>query len=183
MRGMVKTVAWAMVAGLGLLAGCATTKDDDGKKKKPKARAVLVGRVASVPTGRGFVLIQSYGAWAVPGGATVFSCGDCEAGQGDGEEGRLANLLPSGEKMGQFVAADVRSGQVAVGDAVYYRPEAPSKKPPSEGAESGGQAPPEQRKTDPSEPEPTPKQGGEKPSNGSKTAQNAENPPDTEGKR
>jgi hypothetical protein len=173
---MVKAWAWAMVAGMGFLAGCSTTKDD-GKKEKPKAKAMLVGRVASVPTGRGFVLIQSYGAWAVPAGATVFSCGDCEPGQGNREEGRLANLLPSGEKMAQFVAADVRSGQVAVGDAVYYRPEVKSGKPPADGTESEGQEqePPENRKTDESQPKPPPKQGGERSPERGQTAENAGN--------
>ncbi len=124
-RGIVRTTGWLAMAGVLCLAGCAGT--DGGKKEEPKARAELVGRVASVPTGRGFVLIQSYGTWAVPTGEPVFSCGDCETGE---EEGRLANLLASGERMGQFVAADVRSGSVEVGDAVYYRPEKGGENPP-----------------------------------------------------
>jgi hypothetical protein len=139
-RGTTRWCGWALAAVC--LAGCSTNQDVE-EKEKPKDRAVLVGRVASVPPGRGFVLIQSYGTWAVPPGAPVFSCGACQSGEGSGEqEGRLANLMPSGEKMGQFVAADIRSGQVETGDAVYWRPAKAEKKasdaagPPNEG-ESG----------------------------------------------
>jgi hypothetical protein len=92
------------------LLGCGhQAQADDPDKDKPD-QPHLVGRVASVPGEGGFVLIQSYGAWAVPEGETVFA---------RGPDGRSANLLPTGEHLSQFVAADIRSGQVAVGDAVY----------------------------------------------------------------
>jgi hypothetical protein len=121
---MVRMAGWLALAGTMCLAGCAGTDGDREEKPEKKAKVVLVGRVASMPAGRGFVLIQSYGSWAVPAGSPVFSCGDCEEG------GRLANLLPSGERMGQFVAADVRSGTVEIGDAVYFRPSKEEKMTP-----------------------------------------------------
>jgi hypothetical protein len=39
-----------------------------------------------------------------------------------GPDGRTAALVTSGEKLGQFAAAEVSSGQVEIGDGVYYRP-------------------------------------------------------------
>ena len=92
-----------------LLGSCGHDKEpakDEANGNPPK----LVGRVASVPGDGGFVLIQSYGAWAVPDGEAVFS---------QGPDGRAANLLPTGEHLSQFVAADIRSGRAGVGDAVY----------------------------------------------------------------
>ena len=94
------------------LAGCATREGGGSAGEGPPA-SVLVGRIASVPAGRTFVLIQSYGGWPVPAGEPVFSTGP---------EGRTANLLPTGERMGQFLAADLRSGDAAAGDAVFFRP-------------------------------------------------------------
>jgi hypothetical protein len=41
---------------------------------------------------------------------------------GIGNEGRTSNLAATGEKMGQYLAADIRSGVAKVGDSVYYRP-------------------------------------------------------------
>ena len=109
---LLSACGWLAAAGVAVVvAGCAT--EDDGDKKPPaKASAALVGRVASVPKGQDFVLLQAYGTWSVPPGTPVFSAGP---------DGRVANLLPSGEKMGQFLAADLRDGEVKVGDGVYYR--------------------------------------------------------------
>ncbi len=89
----------------------------------------LVGRVASMPKGQDFVLLQSYGAWSVPAGVPVYCVGP---------EGRLANLLPTGEKMGQFLAADLRDGEAKVGDAVYYRPDGGKPAAPGQSAGTGG---------------------------------------------
>ena len=45
---------------------------------------------------------------------------------GLGREGRTSNLVATGEKLGQFAAADIRSGVAKIGDPVYYRPVADS---------------------------------------------------------
>lgn len=71
----------------------------------------LAGRVYQVEEESQFVLIRKYGKWAVLNGETVISQG----------EGRTANLFPTGEELGEHVAADIRSGSVKVGDAVYIR--------------------------------------------------------------
>ena len=71
----------------------------------------LAGRVYQVVEDAQFVLIRKYGKWLVLEGETVQSQG----------EGRSANLLPTGEQLGEHVAADIRSGSVRVGDAVYIR--------------------------------------------------------------
>lgn len=119
--------AW-VVAGMAVgWTGCGGGKQADGREGGPP-RAVLVGRVASVPADRQFVLIQSYGTWSVAAGEPVFSAGP---------DGRTANLLPTGERLGQFLAADLRSGDVVVGDAVYFRPKKETK-----AAATGAQAPP-----------------------------------------
>ena len=118
-------LAAAAVAAVALvLAGCAT-KDGGGKKPPGKGSAALVGRVASVPKGQDFVLLQAYGTWSVPPGTPVFSAGP---------DGRVANLLPSGERMGQFLAADLRDGRVEVGDGVYYRSDGSKPAKPEGGA-------------------------------------------------
>ncbi len=70
----------------------------------------LVGRIASVPVDRRFVLIQSYGKWTTAPGTVLTTRGADE---------RTANLLATGETSGYFAAADVQSGTVAEGDAVY----------------------------------------------------------------
>lgn len=127
MRGTsMRWWAW-MVAGMAVgWTGCGGGKQADARSGGPP-RAVLVGRVASVPADRQFVLIQSYGTWSVAAGEPVFSAGP---------DGRTANLLPTGERLGQFLAADLRSGDVVVGDAVYFRPKKETKP-----AGTGAQAP------------------------------------------
>jgi hypothetical protein len=88
------------------------------KPPEPTASAaekpVLVGRIASIPADKRFVLIQSYGSWNVPTGRILTSRGPDE---------RSANLLVTGEKLGQFAAADLQSGTVGIGDGVYALPE------------------------------------------------------------
>lgn len=88
---------------------------DDFKKEdaKPKHEAPkLVGRIASIPQDKRFVLIQSYGKWTTPVGAILTT---------RGPDKRSANLLITGETLGEFAAADLQSGLVEVGDGVYSR--------------------------------------------------------------
>ncbi|BDS08682.1 hypothetical protein NT6N_37220 [Oceaniferula spumae] len=93
-----------------LLPSCGLFK----KKEKPVLRTPnirLSGRVQTVNKDSKFVLIRRYGPWKVDEGEIVESRG----------ENRTANLAPTGEKLGEHVAADIRSGEVEVGDAVYIR--------------------------------------------------------------
>jgi hypothetical protein len=97
------------------VAACAHKTDQQAKDKtKGKQDATkLVGRVQSRPAGKNFVLIESYGKWTYDEGVNLYTYGP---------DGRTAALVTSGEKLGQFAAADVSSGQVEIGDGVYYRP-------------------------------------------------------------
>ncbi len=98
-------------ACLGLSA-CATKPAKDEKKTAPVEGPKLVGRIASIPADRRFVLIQSYGKWTVESGQILTT---------RGPEQRSANLRTTGESLGDFAAADLQSGLVEVGDAVYSR--------------------------------------------------------------
>lgn len=63
---------------------------------------------------------------------------------GIGNEGRTSNLAVTGEKSGQFLAADIRSGVAKVGDSVYYRPVAePEEAIASEASGTPGAPPPQ----------------------------------------
>ena len=86
-------------------------------KKKPQvvrneSDTRLAGRIQSVNKTDRFVLIRRYGLWRVKEGQVVVSRGD---------DGRTSNLIPTGEKLGEHVAADIRSGDVEIGDSVYIR--------------------------------------------------------------
>lgn len=97
-----------------LLMACATqNKESAEKKPTPVEESMqLVARVQSRPGSKDFVLLEAYGKWTLDEGVILHSYGI---------DGRSATLETSGEKLGQFVAADVKSGEVAVGDAVYHR--------------------------------------------------------------
>ncbi len=101
------------------------------KTEKPKTDAdkpvvegpKLIGRIASVPADKRFVLIRGYGKWEATTGEILTT---------RGPEGRSANLRTTGENLGDFAAADIQSGAVELGDAVYSQPV--SKPPVSEQA-------------------------------------------------
>jgi hypothetical protein len=95
-----------------VLSSCSLFSDGEApevSETKPR----LVGRIASIPDAGDFVLIEAYGKWSVPEGGLL---------SGIGSEGRTSNLVATGERLGQFSAADIRSGVAKVGDSVYYRP-------------------------------------------------------------
>ncbi|MGJ8643989.1 MAG: hypothetical protein ACSHX9_11315 [Luteolibacter sp.] len=102
------------VALLFIFLPCCADKEPEEKPKEKKEEQTtkprLVGRIASMPTDRKFVLIQSYGTWDVPTGSILTT---------HGPDGRAANLLATGEQLGQYAAADVKSGTLEVGDGVY----------------------------------------------------------------
>lgn len=101
-----------------MLAACGSFKigkpaQDETKKPKPTSTAPrLVGKVASIPANKRFVLIQSFGKWNIETGSILTT---------RGEDERTANLLATGESLGEFAAADIQSGTVEVGDGVYSR--------------------------------------------------------------
>lgn len=94
-----------------LISSCATTQPAKPEPVKTLEEGPkLVGRVASIPADRRFVLIQSYGKWNIESGRILTTRGPDE---------RTANLRTTGETLGEFAAADLQSGSVEVGDAVY----------------------------------------------------------------
>jgi hypothetical protein len=110
-----RPVLWICAASAVLLTHCAAFKS--AKAAEPKAKPTtegpqLVGRIASIPADKRFVLIQSYGKWNIAAGALLTT---------RGPEERTANLLATGESLGEFAAADLQSGFLEVGDAVYSR--------------------------------------------------------------
>jgi len=104
-----------------LLTSCSSTDDPEEEQPPPPARPQIVGRIASIPTGHSFVLIQSYGDWKVSDGTILTT---------RGADQRTANLLVTGEKLGQFAAADIQAGDVAVGDTVLLLPTTPPRPTP-----------------------------------------------------
>ena len=100
-----------------LLPACSLFEKEKEMLEEDPTKPRLVGRVAQIPSGGGFVLVESYGSWKVPDGGLL---------SGLGTEGRTSNLVATGEKLGQFAAADIRSGVAKIGDPVYYRPVADS---------------------------------------------------------
>jgi len=99
-------------------------KTEDPAEKPKTDPPKLVGRIASIPADKRFVLIQSYGKWNIQTGTILTT---------RGENDRTANLLVTGEALDQFAAADLKSGTLDVGDAVYSRhvpqPTEPSEAP------------------------------------------------------
>lgn len=102
-----------LVACIAGFSSCATdkpAKPEDEKKTASSVAPKLVGRIASIPADKRFVLIQSYGKWEMESGAILTTLGP---------EERTANLRVTGEKLGDFAAADLQAGNVEQGDAVY----------------------------------------------------------------
>lgn len=100
-----------LLFAFAFLPACADKPEEKPKEKEEDTIAPrLVGRVASIPADREFVLIQAYGTWTVETGSVLTT-------QGPGE--RAANLRATGEKLGQYAAADIQSGTLEVGDGVY----------------------------------------------------------------
>jgi hypothetical protein len=107
-------LSWLTIASAcAAISACADLKPTPKPTEKPQAKPQaprLIGRIASIPADKRFVLIQSYGKWRVETGTILTTRGPDE---------RSANLLTTGESLGEFAAADLQSGLVEVGDAVY----------------------------------------------------------------
>lgn len=107
-----RRVRWlSLFLALAWLLPACTSNKVKAKPVYPDQDKRLAGRIDRVVEDSRFVLIRKYGKWSVLEGETVQSMG----------EGRSANLLPTGEELGEHVAADIRSGTAKVGDAVYIR--------------------------------------------------------------
>ncbi|MBC7980596.1 MAG: hypothetical protein H7Y36_08555 [Armatimonadetes bacterium] len=102
--------------GFLFLASCASDMAAVNAPEKTPEKPRIVGRIASIPADRKFVLIQSYGDWKIETGAVLTT---------QGPEGRAANLRATGEKLGQYAAADIQSGTLELGDGVYATPPTP----------------------------------------------------------
>lgn len=118
---MNRTLGWMIAASLACGLSCCTLfhlgdKKVDKKEKAPQSK--LVGRIASISADRKFVTIQSYGQWEVAAGSILTT---------QGPDQRVSNLRCSGEKLGQFAAADIQAGLPVVGDAVFYNQGDPTK--------------------------------------------------------
>lgn len=105
-----------LAACIGLvLSSCGPDKNQpvaDGSDKPVPKGPTLIGRIASVPPDKHFVLVQRYGKWEGQSGQILTT---------RGPENRTANLRTTGEKLGEFAAADIQSGVVQIGDAVYLQ--------------------------------------------------------------
>jgi hypothetical protein len=113
----------AACLSLALLACAPQAKTDEEKPPaKPSQAPQIIGRIATIPPGKRFVLIQSYGPWNMEPGTILTT---------RGPDARSANLRVTGESLGQFAAADLQSGEVEVGDPVYSRhvPKPPEPEP------------------------------------------------------
>ena len=106
-----------------LIASCGSLKKDevkdDDKDKITGPEKRIIGRIASVSRAGEFVLIQKFGPGALPKN-TIY--------QSQGPEGRTASLRPSGERVRDFYAADLVSGNVEKDDAVVGYPNLAKKK-------------------------------------------------------
>lgn len=87
-------------------------KGMEGKKVEVREPDKLVARVASVNREANYVLIQRYGRLVVPEDSILYTLGPGDT---------TANIQVTGERLGQFLAADISSGELNVGDSVYLR--------------------------------------------------------------
>ena len=112
------------------MCSCSTSGEDPEDKNEPDKEDIaikkqIIGRIASVSSTGGFVLIQKYSAGKMPVNTII---------QTSGPDGRTASLKPSGERVRNFFAADIVNGQVQIGDAVvaYFDQQKEKDKPPAE---------------------------------------------------
>jgi len=110
----MKIIFMTTVLSVLLLSSCSFFKKSE-PVKNTKVRVSPVGRVDKVNQKAGYVFIRKYGSWKLDDSEILETRG------GGNGVGRSANLLATGEKIGERVAADIRSGDVKVGDAVFIR--------------------------------------------------------------
>ena len=95
------------------LTSCGFLKKIEHREPAPEVKKddsrIVLGRIASVSEAGKFVLIQKYGPGKLPKN-TLF--------QSQGISGSQASLRPTGERVRDFFAADIISGDAKIGDAV-----------------------------------------------------------------
>lgn len=128
-----------LTISLFFLSSCADKPIEKPSTPQTKEQAQLIGRIASIHRGDNFVLVQSYGTWNIQTGTILATIG---------ADGRAANLKVTGEKIGQFAAADIQSGTLEIGDSVYTTLISESSGKEKEPApETQGETPPENKDT------------------------------------
>ncbi len=113
------------------LTSCELFKPKSTEPEKPEAPEMpeprqLIGRISSAPEGQNFILIQGFNGVSLPIGTVLTT---------RGADGRAANIKITGEVLGNFAAADLQSGELKVGDAVYL-PKLKSDEKSTESSES-----------------------------------------------
>ena len=111
------------------MCSCSSLEEDPEDKNDPDKEDIsikkqIIGRIASVSSTGGFVLIQKYSAGKMPVNTII---------QTSGPDGRTASLKPSGERVRNFFAADIVNGEVQIGDAVaaYFDQQKKKNTPPA----------------------------------------------------
>lgn len=94
-----------------LLSACGWFSDDEEIEEPVGPR--LVGRIAAVHSDHGFVLVQGFNDLKLGNGLLLTT---------QGEDDRAGSLMVTGERSGRYSAADIKAGDIEVGDAVFARP-------------------------------------------------------------
>ena len=68
-----------------LLPACSLFEKEKEMPEEDPTKPRLVGRVAQIPSGGGFVLVESYGSWKVPDGGLL------SAGRSDGPTSKVVS--------------------------------------------------------------------------------------------
>jgi len=135
-----------LILALALIAltSCGGTKPEEPTEeelKKKISKSKVVGRIVSVSPHSGFALIQKFGPGKLPTKGVY---------QTVGEDGRAGSIRPSGERVRDFFAADIVSGETKTGDAVVYRPFLPTPVATAPAEETPDSAPkPEEKPSEP----------------------------------
>jgi hypothetical protein len=113
---MRNLLAVVVLVGVCFLSSCVGSKTVEVEKVEQAQRDKLVARVASVNVVANYVLIQRFGRLVIPEDSILYTLGSNAR-----EDNNAASIKVTGERLGQFLAADITSGTLVVGDAVYLR--------------------------------------------------------------
>ncbi|MFT5633541.1 MAG: TM2 domain-containing membrane protein YozV [Rubritalea sp.] len=113
---MRNLLAVVVLVGVCFLSSCVVSKTVEVEKVEQAQRDKLVARVASVNVVANYVLIQRFGRLVIPEDSMLYTLGSNAR-----EDNNTASIKVTGERLGQFLAADITSGTLVVGDAVYLR--------------------------------------------------------------
>ena len=99
-----------------LLGACANKAPVEEEKEVEVQPDKMVARVASVHKEAKYVLIQRFGRLVIPEDSILYTLGSNTV-----DVNKAGSIQLTGEKLGQFLAADIMSGDLMIGDAVYLR--------------------------------------------------------------